>query len=271
MAIIKYFALFFLIVTNLSNANQININESKGEVYIDGYLLKSPLVKDELATDVIDKGEYFEIWNKYYASVKIKSEVGYFFNKIKGKLIKVRRINYFPDYNGYYGYDIDVMNDEVNIIDITEEYIEDLESNAEPSDYDFLNKKSYLKLVMKIHGDNINFKYDNQDNQFIFMINYLKSKDKPLKINGYFQCKINVGDMKINDCGRVLFLKRKIFLYNNPEMSGRSKMYLVKGDQIVILNEKSDMFGKKWYFVNYKGKKDINMWVNAEDVDYKER
>ena len=44
-------------------------------------------------------------------------------------------------------------------------------------------------------------------------------------------------------------------------------MYLIKGDRISILDEKIDEHGEKWYFINYKGKKEINMWIKADSVD----
>ncbi|WGE43074.1 hypothetical protein [Actinobacillus equuli] len=47
----------------------------------------------------------------------------------------------------------------------------------------------------------------------------------------------------------------------------KSNMYLIKGDKVHILNESVDKNNQKWYFINYKGKKDINMWIKAEVVD----
>lgn len=44
-------------------------------------------------------------------------------------------------------------------------------------------------------------------------------------------------------------------------------MYLIKGDRISILDEKIDERGEKWYFINYKGKKEINMWIKPDSVD----
>ncbi|WP_372651619.1 hypothetical protein [Aggregatibacter actinomycetemcomitans] len=60
-------------------------------------------------------------------------------------------------------------------------------------------------------------------------------------------------------------IKNKVYLYNdNLKLS---KMYLVKGDEVIILNESIDDNGQKWYFINYKGKKEINMWIKADSVD----
>ncbi len=44
-------------------------------------------------------------------------------------------------------------------------------------------------------------------------------------------------------------------------------MYLIKGDKVTLLDKKTDDSGQRWYFINYKGKKDLNMWIKAEAVD----
>jgi len=58
---------------------------------------------------------------------------------------------------------------------------------------------------------------------------------------------------------------KKSYLHKTPNKT--TKMYLVKGDKITILDEQTDSSGQKWYFINYKGKKDLNMWIKAEAVD----
>ncbi len=63
-------------------------------------------------------------------------------------------------------------------------------------------------------------------------------------------------------------LSEKIFLYSKPGQI--TKSYLVKGDQVTILDEK-EINNSYWYFINYKGKKDINMWIKAEAVDFSEK
>ena len=62
-----------------------------------------------------------------------------------------------------------------------------------------------------------------------------------------------------------VYINKKAFLYT--DLCTKTPMYLIKGDQVTILNEKIDKNDQKWYFINYKGKKDINMWIKAEDVD----
>ena len=60
-------------------------------------------------------------------------------------------------------------------------------------------------------------------------------------------------------------IKEKSYLYSDDLM--KSNMYLIKGDKVKILKDKLDNKGIKWYLINYKGKKEINMWVKAEAID----
>jgi len=91
--------------------------------------------------------------------------------------------------------------------------------------------------------------YDGKDFSFIDS----KSDIEIKKINHHKNAVINIG---------------KQYLYSEP--SRITNMYLIKGDKVTILDEKTDDSGQKWYFINYKGKKDINMWIKAEAVDLKE-
>ena len=61
-------------------------------------------------------------------------------------------------------------------------------------------------------------------------------------------------------------IKHKVYLYKTPSSKDKTGLYLIKGDIISILNEKNTN-GEIWFFVNYKGKKEINMWIKADSVD----
>ncbi|WGE51694.1 hypothetical protein [Actinobacillus equuli] len=71
----------------------------------------------------------------------------------------------------------------------------------------------------------------------------------------------------IKKCARMGTIIDKSHLY--LPIDNKSNMYLIKGDKVHILNESVDKNNQKWYFINYKGKKDINMWIKAEAVDLK--
>ncbi|QEH45945.1 hypothetical protein FXB78_05190 [Aggregatibacter actinomycetemcomitans] len=65
----------------------------------------------------------------------------------------------------------------------------------------------------------------------------------------------------------LMEIKHKSILYVNP--NEKSNMYLIKGDKVRIIKDKLDDKGIKWYFINYKGKKEINMWIKADSVNIK--
>jgi len=64
----------------------------------------------------------------------------------------------------------------------------------------------------------------------------------------------------------VLVLKLKSLLYKEPSESSKSKMYLIAGDKVTLLDTKVDNFGQEWYYISYQGKKEIKAWIKAEAV-----
>ena len=63
---------------------------------------------------------------------------------------------------------------------------------------------------------------------------------------------------------QIGFVNKRSYLYTSP--NSISKMYLIKGDQVII-NDVRSLRDEKWYLINYKGKKEINMWIKADSVD----
>lgn len=61
---------------------------------------------------------------------------------------------------------------------------------------------------------------------------------------------------------KSLVVKRKTYLHKTP--NSKTRMYLIKGDKVTLLDEQTDNSGQKWYFIYYKGKKKLNMWIKAE-------
>lgn len=49
----------------------------------------------------------------------------------------------------------------------------------------------------------------------------------------------------------------------------KTKMYLIKGDQVTLLQQQQDATDQTWYLVNYRGKKDLTMWLPATAVKVK--
>ncbi|MCQ9122248.1 hypothetical protein MUU45_002314 [Rodentibacter pneumotropicus] len=63
------------------------------------------------------------------------------------------------------------------------------------------------------------------------------------------------------------YIKKKTYIYDNKYF--KTKMYLVKGDKVLILSTKKDpVTNKKWYKIYFKGKKDIIAWIDANHIEY---
>ena len=67
----------------------------------------------------------------------------------------------------------------------------------------------------------------------------------------------------VNECFYLVL--RKSYLYDLNRR--KTSMYLIKGDRVKIIKTAFDADGTRWYFINYKGKKKINMWIKADSVD----
>ncbi|WGE86466.1 GW dipeptide domain-containing protein [Actinobacillus equuli] len=103
----------------------------------------------------------------------------------------------------------------------------------------------------------------SNDNPYCYTLDLRYSNNK-------FHFVRNDSDVKVrtlNDRQVGIIKKDKQYLYKSPNII--TKMYLVKGDRVTILKEDKDEKGDSWYFINYKGKKDINMWIKAEAIDLK--
>ena len=77
-------------------------------------------------------------------------------------------------------------------------------------------------------------------------------------------CLNNYLDANVSNKSGIV--KYKAYLYRNPNSKDKTSLYLIKGDVISILNKKNDN-GEMWFFVKYKGKKEINMWIKADAID----
>lgn len=63
----------------------------------------------------------------------------------------------------------------------------------------------------------------------------------------------------------ALTIRRKAHLYTSSFR--KTKMYLIAGDVVTLLKQKTDNQGQQWVFINYKGKKPLTMWLKADAVD----
>lgn len=107
-----------------------------------------------------------------------------------------------------------------------------------------------------VHNNKISFK------NLIYKID-----SEELSVDYVFKLYNGVPDLRDNSlkiCVRLI--KDRVYLYNKSDYKEKTKMYLIKNDKVCLLN-KEDTEQGKWYLINYKGKKDINMWIKADAVD----
>lgn len=55
-------------------------------------------------------------------------------------------------------------------------------------------------------------------------------------------------------------------LYKSSSESTITKMYLLEGDKVKLLDKETDDAGQEWYYIRYQGKKEIKAWIKAEAV-----
>ncbi len=56
-------------------------------------------------------------------------------------------------------------------------------------------------------------------------------------------------------------------LYDKPKASAKTKMYVIKGDKVTLLDWKADAegaFGTGWFLIRYQGKKVIEKWISSD-------
>lgn len=263
MAFKLIISLFFIALSTISFAEISIINN---DIYISGKKLESDLHPDIVGSNLFINKNTIQISNSYNAASDLKTEVNYFFNALDEKLKRVEWIAYSTEYERYYGYTINFPNGK-KISDINNDYIDNLEAKFGFEDYFFERKNNKIILKLKLQ-DGKELSLETYDKETSIIINYNITSDGEIN-KKYELCKFE--DLKTSNiaCKQLGFINSKTFLYSEPSSKHQSNMYLIKNDQVILLEEKTDN-NQKWYFINYKGKKDINMWIKAEAVDLKE-
>lgn len=218
-------------------------------IYNDGNKVKTILINDELGSVLLDNKDVIVISNSYNAS-STKTELNYIFSKLNGNILKMEQVNYSPEYDRYYGYFLNFPNG-INVEGINEEFIDGLEFRYGFKDYTFFNKNDHLILNIKEHDKNIFFSTYNKS---ILIINYDISSDGRLLSEKYMKCEYLNESINSSSCKEIGFVNKRSYLYTSP--NSISKMYLIKGDQVII-NDVKSLKNEKWYLINYKGKKKL--------------
>lgn len=68
-------------------------------------------------------------------------------------------------------------------------------------------------------------------------------------------------------CYESAIIREKTYLHEKPEADKKTNKYLIPGDIVIPLDEKVDNHGKKWVYILYQGKKNIQMWVSSESLN----
>ena len=203
---------------------------------------------------------YIAYNNKKWILEKINTEVSGFLEDYSKKYIcKFDELNLdisIPD-----------IKDKLPNYDLSDEYIR---SNCE---LDYFFEDSLNNFIKRFNMNNINiingieryrkllliYPYsDSTKKEYSIILNEL-SKLNLMNEKNYLE---NIITRSASNTSRVI---NKSYLYSS--ISVRSDMYLIKGDRVHILEERIDEHGIKWFFINYKGKKEINMWIKADSVD----
>ncbi len=101
----------------------------------------------------------------------------------------------------------------------------------------------------------------NADGEFYAPKSMLLPVEKIIK-NSLFNC--SPSNMSTSMMSKTLEVKS--YLYKDLSESSKSKMYLIAGDKVKLLDTKTDDTGQEWYYISYQGKKEIKMWIKAEAV-----
>lgn len=68
-----------------------------------------------------------------------------------------------------------------------------------------------------------------------------------------------------NDRQLSFKLNTKATLHTSPNKP--SRMYLIKGDKVALLDQDIDENGREWFLIRYRGKKELTMWIQATQLD----
>ncbi|MBN6068336.1 hypothetical protein HYE54_06130 [Aggregatibacter actinomycetemcomitans] len=225
---------------------------------------------DKYVMVIITSTDKLNITNNYYISY---SEDKWFIKKI------ISEYNGFLDdytkkyYCEFDGLKLDLSSPEIDSelpnLYLSDEYVKN------KCKLDFFFEKTIDGFGRRFDDNDINIvsgieRYKKFTNVYPYnkytMDNYFKIIEKLSKLNLSEEKRYLENFVLTNKLSSEIVLD-KVYLYDSNAI--KSKMYLIKGDKVSILDKKNTPDGRSWYFVNYKGKKEINMWIEADSVDIK--
>ncbi|MBN6063573.1 hypothetical protein HYE62_04440 [Aggregatibacter actinomycetemcomitans] len=219
---------------------------------------------------IITNTDKLNITNNYYISY---TDDKWFIGKI------ISEYNGFlDDYTKRYYCEFDGLN-----IDLSSSEIDSELPNLYLSD-EYIKNKCKLDFFFEKTIDGFSHRFNDNDINIVSGIERYKKFTNIYPYNKhtigkYFEIIEKLSKLNLDEEKRYLenfiFSNRinseivldKVYLYDSNGV--KSKIYLIKGDKVSILDKKNTSDGQSWYFINYKGKKEINMWIKADSVDIK--
>jgi hypothetical protein len=239
---------------------KIILNETKGEkVYINNLTNISTKTSKYISVEFANASIF-----KYYILI-IQRE----------KNISITKYNFNP--NGAYSFAVEYQEVEQGIKNFFKKFIEESSLNItyiENKKIQFSPKNTLIQIALKrrVPSSTIFINKNKVDNHFYvepvfnreyklkyFYIYPNNIKEEDIMSQNYSKL-INKKELHINLQKNQFILSTKQPLYKSPSI--KTKMYLIKGDQVEVLEEKDN-----WLHILYHGKKDIKAWIPKSAVE----
>ena len=235
------YVLYILFVVNLVFGNE------ELDSYINNDNLKQNIIKDEkyqrIIIDLLDNKNKMIIFNKnkndnykkaFDEKIYFCEDSNIIFFKsilIKEKLLKINCFSNFVD-EGQFSLDF-YFNISGTLQQIRKEYFTDM--GVSKVLYKFI-PKDFIPRLKNFTNKSFSEQYLNINSKNFIEVNYISSNNN-----------------------KTIQPKRQPLYKTPPE---KTKMDLIKGDKVEILEEKDD-----WIYILYKGKKDIKAWIPKSAVE----
>lgn len=230
------------------------------------------IYKIESSRLITDNGMSEKLFDQLKSSRKLCDNIKWNSQLTSGYIFGLKQ----PNNNGGYCFGLELYNlksnKNIQIIDrnnltkmlLTDKNIEFYNSKEFSFDtsLDLNVNRLFNDAISTQSFEKINLAYEVNDEAIILNNYKANNGQKWLQI---FIPKINKIVWIINK-EKLSTLLMKTFLYKESSESSQSKMYLIAGDKVKLLDTKTDKSGQEWYYISYQGKKEIKAWIKAEAV-----
>jgi hypothetical protein len=247
---------------NFEEVKKAILHETRGEkVYINNLTDISTATSKYISVEFANASIY-----KYYIVITCKEND-----------VFITKYNFNP--NGAYSFTAKYKGIELGIDNFFKNFIDEstIQSNyIENNKMQFNSKNKLIQLNLKHRIPSSTIFVNNQkieNNLYIEPVFNIKNE-----LKYFFVYLDNITEEDIMTQNFSQLINKKIFqiafetihviktqrqpLYKKPNI--KTKMYLIKGDKVEILEKKDD-----WYYILYHGKKDIKAWIPKSAVENK--